>query len=90
MERSILKKLWDKFIPILIVYFFIEVLVNFILFWNDPTWGFSQFGIGVFFTTLFLPAWLIIYYGCKIIAKRRTSNPNETGGYTDDAQHARE
>jgi hypothetical protein len=82
MGKSIVKRLWENLIPILVFYFFLQVLVNFIVFWNDPTWGFGQFGIGVIFATLFLPAWLIIYYGCKIHAKRQHASPNETGGST--------
>ena len=84
MGKSIIKRLWENLLPILVFYFFIQVLVNFLVYWNDPTWGFAQFGIGVIFATVFLPAWLIIYYGCKISAKRRHASPIENRGSAAD------
>jgi len=90
MVISIVKRIWANLIPILLTFFFIMVLGNFIEYWNDPVWGFSQFGIGVVFTAFFLLAWVIIFYACKIIARKREAKTIETGGSAAAVQHAEE
>jgi hypothetical protein len=41
-------------------------LGNMVIFYNDPTWGFAHFGIGIILTALFPVLWVLIYVYCKI------------------------
>ncbi|MHA1340731.1 MAG: hypothetical protein ACTSRZ_11430 [Promethearchaeota archaeon] len=65
--------MWDNLVPIMIFYFFAEVLVCILIAWDHPQYGFSQFGPLVFISLIFLAIWFIIYVLCGKIAEKRKS-----------------
>lgn len=70
-KTSPLRWIWKHFIPILMGFYIVEMIVFFTIYQEHPEFGFSHFGAGLYLTLLFPLFWLTVYVFCGIIAKRR-------------------
>jgi hypothetical protein len=70
-KPSLIRRIWNNYVPILVFLFFVQTFLNILFYYNDPEWDFSRYGPGVFLVTIFPLIWIGIYYWCKKIAKRK-------------------
>ena len=70
-KPTLIKRIWNNFVPIIVFCIFLQVFLNILFYYNDPTWDFARYGPGVFIATVFPLIWLAIYFWCKAIARKK-------------------
>lgn len=95
-QSSIGRRIWHHLLLLLQVYVFGEILVNFLVYWDHPTYGFSIYGAPVFLVLLFPLAWITIYIYCEVRGRKHPTlpqhqqNPVGAGGPEHSPDSARE
>jgi len=75
--KLLLKIIWNNLIPILIIYFLLDVLISILFAWNNTIYGFSQFGPIIFISLIFPLIWIFIYVLCRKIENNKNKIKRE-------------